>query len=129
MGSSTGSLLVDDDDSLDKIFSHGQRLIAVHAEDESRIKQRTSMLLNDNNTTYDYSTHSQVRDAETACIATRRALELSERYGRRLHILHLSTGEEVELLRQKKPSQVPAKSFPITFFSALRITKLKARGW
>ena len=102
MGSSTGSLLVDDDDSLDKIFSHGQRLIAVHAEDESRIKQRTSMLLNDNNTTYDYSTHSQVRDAETACIATRRALELSERYGRRLHILHLSTGEEVELLRQKK---------------------------
>ncbi|HAG46179.1 MAG TPA: dihydroorotase [Gammaproteobacteria bacterium] len=116
MGSSTGSLLVDDDTSLDKIFSHGQRLIAVHAEDEYRIKQRTSTLLSDNNTTYDYSIHSQVRDSETACIATRRALELSERYGRRLHILHLSTGEEVELLRQNKPSQVTCEVIPNHLF-------------
>ena len=116
MGSSTGDLLVDDDVTLENIFSQGDRLIAVHAEDESRIKQRTASLLADRSQPQDCSLHSSVRDAETACIATRRALDLSERYGRRLHILHLSTSEEVDMLRLKKPSQVSAEVVPNHLF-------------
>ena len=114
MGSSTGDLLVDDLESLDRIFSCGRRLIAVHAEDEERIKQRTIEIIQPSVDPLPYSLHSEVRDPETALIATRRAVELSEKYGRRLHILHLSTASEVDYLRANKPAQSAAKSFPIT---------------
>ncbi|MEC9329716.1 MAG: dihydroorotase [Pseudomonadota bacterium] len=116
MGSSTGDLLVDDLESLDRIFSCGRRLIAVHAEDEERIKQRTIEIIQPSVDPLPYSLHSEVRDPETALIATRRAVELSEKYGRRLHILHLSTASEVDYLRANKPAQVSCEVIPNHLF-------------
>ena len=78
MGSSTGNLLVDDEDLLDSIFASGDRLIAVHAEDETRIRARTAMFI-DSERTKDgppsYDLHSLIRDPQTALIATQRALK------------------------------------------------------
>ncbi len=115
MGSSTGDLLVDKQEHLERIFGNGQRLIAVHAEDETRIQDRTRTLLKEGETA-DYALHSRIRDPQTALIATERALALSEKYGRRLHILHLSTSEEVERLRRHKPDQVTCEVIPNHLF-------------
>lgn len=101
MGSSTGSLLVDEPGALERIFSHGTKLIAVHAEDEARLKVRTAAF----GSVSDPSMHAEIRDAEAARLASALALSLSERFGRRLHILHLSTAEEVELLRTRGKGQ------------------------
>ena len=106
MGSSTGDLLVDDEVLLEKIFSHGERLIAVHAEDEKRIRHRESLFLSDSGAALGYDIHSQIRDHKTAVLATQRALDLSKKYGRRLHILHLSTADEVDILRREKLPQI-----------------------
>lgn len=115
MGSSTGSLLVNEEKDLDRIFGDGERLIAVHAEDENRIRERTAALLG-NNETRDYALHSTIRDPQTALIATNRALHLSQKYGRRLHVLHLSTAEEVERLRTAKTDQVTCEVLPNHLF-------------
>ena len=116
MGSSTGDLLVDDENLLDAIFATGDRLIAVHAEDETRIRERSSLFLGSENDQPSYEIHSQIRDPETALIATQRAVRLSKKYGRRLHILHLSTAEEVDFLRLEKPPQVSCEVVPNHLF-------------
>jgi dihydroorotase len=108
MGASTGSLLVDKSEDLERIFASGTRLIAVHAEDESRIRQRS--LLFSGRT--DPAAHSEIRDNQCALLATELALSLSKRYRRRLHILHLSTREEVALLEKDKPPWVTAEVIP-----------------
>jgi dihydroorotase len=108
MGASTGSLLVDREEDLERIFANGTRLIAVHAEDEARIRERQQQYADRR----DPAVHSEIRDNECALLATKRALALSKKYRRRLHILHLSTHEEVELLRRDKPSWVTAEVIP-----------------
>src|SRR5690606_29785693 len=108
MGSSTGSLLLDRTEDLERLFAHGTRLIAVHAEDEARIRARRARYAGRT----DPSAHSEIRDNECARLATERALALSKKYRRRLHILHLSTREEVELLRRDKPPWVTAEVVP-----------------
>ncbi|MBI3545439.1 MAG: dihydroorotase [Gammaproteobacteria bacterium] len=108
MGASTGSLLVDKAEDLERIFSRGDRLIAVHAEDEARIRARREQFKNRK----DPAVHSEIRDNRTALLATELALSLSKKYRRRLHILHLSTHEEVELLRRDKPAWVTAEVIP-----------------
>ena len=108
MGSSKGALLVSDEEVLDRIFANGKRLIAVHAEDQSRIIQRRKQFAN----ITDPAIHSQIQDETVALNATKLALKLSKKYQRRLHILHLSTGIEAELLRQDKPSWVTAEVTP-----------------
>ncbi|USR92590.1 dihydroorotase [Phormidium yuhuli AB48] len=108
MGSMKGPLLVDDEAALDAIFREGDRLIAVHAEDRTRIEQRRKQFAG----ITDPAVHSQIQDNEAALIATKRALRLSKTYRRRLHILHMSTGEEAELLRQEKPDWVTAEVTP-----------------
>ncbi len=108
MGASTGSLLVNKEKDLENIFAHGSRLIAVHAENEQRINER-QVEFSDRDTA---ETHSLIRDNECALLASELALKLSNRYQRRLHILHLSTKEEVALLRQDKPEWVSAEAIP-----------------
>jgi dihydroorotase len=108
MGSSTGSLLVDRDEDLERIFANGTRLIAVHAEDEARIRARQQQYAGRT----DPGVHSEIRDNECARLATAKALALSKKYRRRLHILHMSTREEVELLRREKPPWVTAEVIP-----------------
>jgi dihydroorotase len=116
MGSSTGDLLVDDEALLDTIFATGDRVIAVHAEDETRIRERSSLFLEAEYDQSSYEIHSRIRDPETALIATQRAVRLSKKYGRRLHILHLSTAEEVDFLRLEKPPQVSCEVVPNHLF-------------
>ncbi len=108
MGSMHGPLLVDEAEILDKVFSEGQRLIAVHAEDQGRIRERRQQFAG----ITDPAIHSQIQDNQAALNATQLALELSKKYQRRLHILHLSTAEEAELLRQDKPAWVTAEVTP-----------------
>lgn len=108
MGSMHGQLLVDGEATLEAIFAAGDRLIAVHAEDQARINQRRQEFAGMD----DVAVHSQIQDNQAALLATQLALKLSNKYQRRLHILHLSTGEEAELLRQEKPSWVTAEVTP-----------------
>ncbi len=108
MGASTGSLLVDKVEDLERIFANGRRLIAVHAEDEARIRARREQFKGRT----DIAVHSEIRDNQSARQATELALSLSKKYRRRLHILHLSTREEVEMLRQDKPAWVTAEVIP-----------------
>ncbi len=108
MGAMHGSLLVDREDVLEAIFAKGDRLIAVHAEDQDRINQRRQEFAG----IEDPAIHSQIQDNQAALNATQLALRLSKKYQRRLHILHMSTGEEAELLRQDKPSWVTAEVTP-----------------
>ncbi|MBE9148054.1 dihydroorotase [Coleofasciculus sp. LEGE 07092] len=108
MGSMHGPLLVDIEERLDPIFAEGSRLIAVHAEDQTRIMARRQEFAGIS----DPAIHSQIQDNQAALNATQLALKLSKKYQRRLHILHLSTAEEAELLRQDKPSWVTAEVTP-----------------
>jgi dihydroorotase len=108
MGSMHGQLLVDGETALEGIFAKGDRLIAVHAEDQGRINQRRQEFAG----IHDPKIHSQIQDHQAALLATQLALKLSKKYQRRLHILHLSTGEEADLLRQDKPSWVTAEVTP-----------------
>ncbi|UKO99172.1 dihydroorotase [Nostoc sp. UHCC 0870] len=108
MGSMHGQLLIDQDTVLESIFAQGERLIAVHAEDQARIQQRRQEFAG----IHDLAIHSQIQDNQAALLATQLALRLSKKYQRRLHILHMSTAEEAELLRQDKPSWVTAEVTP-----------------
>ncbi len=112
MGSSTGDLLVDRAADLERIFANGTRLIAVHAEDEARINERKALYAGRR----DIAVHSEIRDNRCALLATELALALSKKHQRRLHILHLSTHEEVELLRHDKPAWVTAEVIPNHLF-------------
>ncbi|MBN3962272.1 dihydroorotase [Nostoc sp. NMS8] len=108
MGSMHGQLLIDGETTLEAIFAKGDRLIAVHAEDQARINQRRQEFAN----IHDPAVHSQIQDDRAALLATQLALKLSQKYQRRLHILHLSTALEADLLRQEKPSWVTAEVTP-----------------
>jgi len=108
MGSSHGALLVSQSAEIEPIFATGKRLIAVHAEDQERIIERRKQFSDKSNP----ALHSEIQDEQAALNATKLALKLSKKYQRRLHILHLSTGIEAELLRQDKPSWVTAEVTP-----------------
>jgi dihydroorotase len=130
MGSQHGALLIDDETSLDPIFGSGTRLIAVHAEDQARIADRRLAYTG----TTDPAMHSVIQDNQAAVNATLLALKFSKKYQRRLHILHLSTGEEALILREDKPDWVTAEVTPqhlilsIDDYDALGTLWYQARG-
>jgi dihydroorotase len=97
MGSSTGNLLVPDDATVERVLRSGSRRVAVHSEDEDRLRARYDALAPGTPVTE----HPHVRDVQTAVIATTRLLNLAEKTGRKVHVLHLSTAEEVALLRER----------------------------
>ena len=97
MGSSTGDLLVRDDRDIERVLRSGRRRVAVHSEDDFRLAERYAAIEPGTPVTE----HPQVRDVECALRATRRLLDLVEKTGRKTHVLHLSTAEEVELLRER----------------------------
>ncbi len=98
MGSSTGSLLVDDDETLLQALRSGRRRMAVHAEDEARLRERLALVRGG----ADVARHPEWRDVETARLATERVLGLARRAGRRVHVLHVTTAEEIPLLAANK---------------------------
>ncbi len=97
MGSSTGDLLVDDESSLDHIIAKLSRRAAFHAEDEARLNARKHLREPGNP-----ATHPIWRDEEAALIATTRLVKLAEKYGKRVHVLHISTAAEMEFLSHHK---------------------------
>jgi dihydroorotase len=98
MGSSTGSLLVAEDADITEVLKRGRRRIAVHAEDETRLRERFTIVRGG----ADVSLHPEWRDAEAAFTATRRLLALATEAKRRVHVLHVSTAEEMALLRRHR---------------------------
>lgn len=98
MGSSTGSLLVATDDAVERVLRHGNRRVAIHAEDEGRLEERKAEL--DENPWV--GMHPVWRDELTALMATQRVLALARKTGRRVHVLHVTTDQEMELLAAHK---------------------------
>lgn len=98
MGSSTGDLLIPDDSTLERVLRSGKRRVAVHAEDEPRLKLRYAALEKGSGVVQ----HPKVRDVECALRATTRLLQLAETTKRRVHVLHLSTAEEIALIRNRR---------------------------
>jgi len=98
MGSSTGNLLVEDDETLEAVLRNGSRRVAVHAEDEARLRERLALVRGG----ADVAMHPEWRDAETALRATRRLMRIARAAGRRVHVLHVSTGDEMLVLAANK---------------------------
>ena len=96
-GSSTGDLLVDDEETLARILATISRRAAFHSEDEARLRERVKLQREG-----DPASHSEWRDAGAALASTERLLRLARRAGKRVHILHVSTGEEMALLALHK---------------------------
>jgi dihydroorotase len=97
MGSSTGSLLVEDDPGVAEILRRVRRRAAFHSEDEFRLRERAHLRRRG-----DPSSHPEWRDAETALASTRRLLALARTTGSRIHVLHISTADEIGLLADHK---------------------------
>jgi dihydroorotase len=98
MGSSTGSLLVEDDENLLRVLRNGKRRVAIHAEDEQRLRERLALVRDGAKV----AMHPVWRDVETALLATKRVLKLARLAGRRIHVLHVTTAEEAALLAEHK---------------------------
>jgi dihydroorotase len=97
VGSSTGSLLVEDDDSLRRIFQVIRRRAAFHAEDEYRLNDRKDQRIEN-----DPRSHPVWRDETAALLATERLVKLAHETGKRIHVLHISTKQEIAYLRDHK---------------------------
>src|SRR5471032_15169 len=97
IGSSTGALLVEDDESLRRIFKVINRRAAFHAEDEYRLNDRKHLRVEG-----DPRSHPVWRDETAALVATQRLVKLAHETGKRIHVLHISTNEEIEYLRHHK---------------------------
>lgn len=114
IGSSTGDLLVDSQDALETIFAETTLPICAHCEDETTVKRNAAKYAGST----DVATHSLIRDHEAAAIATARAIDLAERHQHRFHVLHVSTANEVELIRDAKSKHnfVTAEACPHHLF-------------
>jgi dihydroorotase len=97
MGSSTGSLLVADDEGVASILKNTRRRAAFHSEDEFRLEERKSFRVEG-----DPSSHPVWRDVETAMRCTQRLVRIAREAGARIHVLHISTGDEMAFLRDHK---------------------------
>lgn len=97
MGASTGSLLVQSDEDVTRILAAVKRRVAFHSEDEYRMRERAGLVRPG-----DWTSHPEVRDAESALMCTRRLLAIATRLRKRIHVLHVSTADELPLLAQHR---------------------------
>ena len=97
MGASTGDLLIADDEGVRKVLSNVRRRATFHSEDEYRLVERRGLAR-----TGDWTSHPEVRDAESAIRSTRRLVGLAKETGARIHVLHVTTKDEMEYLRFHK---------------------------
>ncbi|MEC9251034.1 MAG: dihydroorotase, partial [Pseudomonadota bacterium] len=97
MGASTGSLLVQDDEGVERVLNSIQRRAAFHSEDEYRLAERRGLAVEG-----DWTSHPVVRDPEAAMMSTKRLVRLARKTGKRIHVLHISTAEEMEFLAQHR---------------------------
>lgn len=94
IGSSTGDLLVDEQEALERIFAETTLPVCAHCEDEATIRANRDRI----GPTTDVADHSRIRDVQAAVVATRRAVDLALRHRHRFHVLHVSTGDEIEFI-------------------------------
>lgn len=126
MGSSTGNLVVSEDKLIEMALKNGKRRMAIHAEDENRLRERKQIVFGDPNANYKAELqhkaelqfkaelphsaelqykpelHPIWRDAESAILATTKILKLARKCNRKIHVLHVSTAEEIEILKKNK---------------------------
>lgn len=93
MGASTGDLLIADDDGVRQVLSNVRRRATFHSEDEYRLAERRGLAR-----TGDWTSHPEVRDAQSAIQSTERLVRLARETGARIHVLHVSTAEEIAFL-------------------------------
>ncbi len=104
MGSSTGNMLVDNEETLNRFFSNFEGLIATHCEDEATVKANLAHYKSlYEGKTPPYDIHALIRNEEACYKSSSFAVELAKKNGTRLHILHISTGEELELFDNSLP--------------------------
>ncbi|MCB9262106.1 MAG: dihydroorotase [Flavobacteriales bacterium] len=97
MGSSTGDMLVDDDHVLSKIFANAPTIIALHCEDEQTIKTNTQQYIDKYGDEIPFSAHPEIRNSHACYLSSSKAVELAKKHDTRIHILHISTAEEIAL--------------------------------
>ncbi len=103
LGSSTGNMLVDNEEVLEKIFSSTKLLIAVHCEDETTIKKNLDKQKSIYGDDIPIDLHPVIRSAEACYKSSSKAIELAKKTGARLHVFHLSTAIETDLFTNKIP--------------------------
>ena len=103
LGSSTGNMLVDNPEALEKIFSSTKMLIAVHCEDEATIKNNLEKYKEQYGDNIPVECHPLIRSEEACYISSSKAIELAKKTGARLHVFHLSTAKEMNLFTNKIP--------------------------
>lgn len=106
MGSSTGNMLVDDDSTIARLFAQFKGVIAVHAEDESTIRTAREAIRAEYGDDAPVALHHVLRSTEACVKATRRAVALAKKYDTRLHVLHISTADELDMF---SPGSVTGK--------------------
>ncbi|OJX51045.1 MAG: dihydroorotase [Flavobacterium sp. 38-13] len=103
LGSSTGNMLVDNDEVLEKIFASTPLLIAVHCEDETTIKNNLAKYKEEYGDDIPMKFHYLIRSEEACYLSSSKAIELAKKTGARLHVFHLSTAKEMKLFTNKIP--------------------------
>ena len=98
MGASTGSLLICEDDQLEAVVAHGVRRMAVHSEHNERLVERKPIAVAAGRP----HAHPEWRDVQTGVISTKRLLAVARRHNRRIHVLHVTTAEEMEILAENR---------------------------
>ena len=96
-GSSTGNLLVDKEADIEKVISSSDRIVSIHSEDEDIIKLRKKFIKKG-----EVHSHAEWRNVEVAMSSTRRVVKIAERYNKKIHVLHVTTRDEVDFLAMHK---------------------------
>jgi dihydroorotase len=114
MGSSTGNMLVDDKNVLEKIFTNFSSLIATHCEDEATVKANLSKYKEQFGENIPYDIHALIRNEEACYKSSSMAVELAKKHGTRLHILHISSADEISLFdnslfTKEKPKHITSE--------------------
>ncbi|CAN5125844.1 dihydroorotase [soil metagenome] len=97
MGASTGTLLVQDDEGVEMVLRHVNRRAAFHSEDEYRLAERRPLAR-----TGDWTSHPEVRDPQSAIQSTERLVRIAKKLGKRIHVLHVTTSQEIDFLAANK---------------------------
>jgi dihydroorotase len=103
MGSSTGDMLVDNEQTLRNIFAKTAMLIATHCEDEATVRKNTAEFVVKYGEDIPFDAHPLIRNEEACYLSSKLATDLAKEYNSRLHILHISTAKEIELFTNKIP--------------------------
>jgi len=96
-GSSTGKLLVAKEEDIERVISNSDRVVSIHSEDEEILNLRKKFIKED-----DVHSHPEWRNSECAMSSTRRVVKIAERYNKQIHVLHVTTKEEVDFLAMHK---------------------------